>query len=85
MLPKFLKSGEEMVGEVLPDLFLNTTIIFAHVEGFAAWSSAREPFQVFKFLESLFENFDVIAERHKIYKVETSGELYGEYQQNQEL
>ena len=77
MVPKFLKSGEEMAGEVLPDLFLNTTIIFAQIEGFSAWSSVREPVQVFKFLESLFENFDVIAERHKVYKVETSGERYG--------
>ena len=78
MLPKFLNRGEKIDGEILPDLFLNTTIMLADIEGFAAWSSVREPVQVFKFLESLFESFDRIAKRHKVYKVETIGECYSE-------
>ena len=47
-LPKFtaneeLNNSEE---EILPDLFLNSSIFVADVMGFAAWSSAREPLQV---------------------------------------
>ena len=37
----------------LADLFLETTVIFADVSGFTAWSSSREPFQVFVLLETL--------------------------------
>ena len=76
-LPKLLQSSEEMENEILPDLFLNTTIMIADIEGFIAWSSVREPVQVFKFLEALYENFDVIAERHKIYKIESTAECFG--------
>ncbi len=45
--PKFV-GNEEMDNneEILPDLFLNSTIFMADVVGFAAWSSAREPHQV---------------------------------------
>ena len=38
----------------LADLFLETTIIFADISGFTAWSSVREPTQVFVLLECLY-------------------------------
>jgi hypothetical protein len=78
-LPKLLQSSEEVDKEILPDLFLNATVMIADVEGFTAWSSVREPIQVFKFLEALHENFDVIAERHKVYKVESTAEYFGKH------
>ena len=31
----------------LAELFTNTTLLFADIEGFTAWSSTREPSQVF--------------------------------------
>lgn len=36
------------------ELFLNATIIFADIVGFTAWSSVREPAQVFMLLETIF-------------------------------
>lgn len=39
--------------------------------GFTAWSSVREPTQVFHLLENLYQNFDKIAKRRRIFKVET--------------
>lgn len=57
----------------LADLFPNTTIVFADIVGFTAWSSAREPQQVFRLLESLYMAFDKIAYRHGVFKIETVG------------
>ena len=40
---------------------------------FTAWSSAREPSQVFKLLETIYSAFDVIARKNRVLKVETVG------------
>lgn len=44
--------------------------------GFTAWSSIREPSQVFTLLESIYNAFDTIASRRKVFKVETVGDCY---------
>lgn len=77
IVPKLCQDSKNMDAEILPDLFLETTVMIADIEGFTAWSSVREPIQVFKFLEALFENFAVIAERYKIYQVDSTAEYYG--------
>jgi hypothetical protein len=57
----------------LADLFLSTTVLFADIAGFTAWSSTREPSQVFRLLESLYFQFDRVAQKRGIFKVETIG------------
>ena len=58
----------------IADLFTDTTIVFADIAGFTAWSSEREPAQVFQLLETLFKEFDTEAKRHGVFKVETIGD-----------
>jgi class 3 adenylate cyclase len=60
----------------LADLFLETTILFADIAGFTAWSSVREPHHVFTLLETVYGAFDTIAIRRGIFKVETMGDCY---------
>ncbi|KAL7562526.1 hypothetical protein ACA910_008233 [Epithemia clementina (nom. ined.)] len=60
----------------IADLFPETTIMFADIAGFTAWSSAREPSQVFTLLETVFKAFDEIAKRRRVFKVETVGDCY---------
>lgn len=55
----------------IADLYNNTTVLFADIAGFTAWSSEREPTQVFQLLESLFCEFDSEAKIMKVYKIET--------------
>ena len=50
--------------------------MFADLVGFTAWSSVREPSQVFTMLESLFLEFDKVAKASGVYKVETVGDCY---------
>lgn len=59
--------------------FLKLTLdakMFADIAGFTAWSSEREPSQVFVLLETLYQKFDTIASRLGVFKVETIGDCY---------
>mmetsp|Transcript_2536 Transcript_2536/g.6381 ORF Transcript_2536/g.6381 Transcript_2536/m.6381 type:complete len:1225 (+) Transcript_2536:138-3812(+) len=60
----------------IADLFPETSILFADIAGFTAWSSAREPSQVFTLLETVYRAFDEIATRRRVFKVETVGDCY---------
>jgi len=42
----------------------------------SAWSSVREPSQVFTLLETLYRAFDDIAKERRVFKVETIGDWY---------
>ena len=44
--------------------------------GFTAWSSEREPHEVFTLLEFVYNSFDKIARRLNVFKVETIGDCY---------
>ena len=61
-------------GPPIADLFPHTTIMFADIAGFTAWSSEREPVQVFQLLEALYREFDRTAKRSGVFKVETIGD-----------
>jgi class 3 adenylate cyclase len=43
--------------------------MFADLVGFTAWSSVREPSQVFILLETVYHAFDQIAKRRGVFKV----------------
>ena len=50
-------------------------MLFMHT-GFTAWSSTRDPSQVFQLLEAIYNSFDEIAKSRKVFKVETVGDCY---------
>jgi class 3 adenylate cyclase len=60
----------------IADLFHETTVLFSDIAGFTAWSSVREPTQVFTLLENIYGTFDVIALKRGVFKVETIGDSY---------
>jgi Adenylate and Guanylate cyclase catalytic domain len=60
----------------IADLFPETTIMFADISGFTAWSSEREPSQIFYLLETLYRAFDQLASELGVFKVETIGDCY---------
>eukprot|EP00977_Amphora_coffeiformis_P011362 scaffold2742_cov167-Amphora_coffeaeformis.AAC.12 len=70
------KSVVSEASKPLADLFLEATLIFADIVGFTAWSSTREPPQVFELLEQVYSAFDEIAEKRRVFKVETVGDCY---------
>lgn len=63
-----------MVGRIALTLSVLSFSLFFHfliLPGFTAWSSVREPSQVFTLLETLYRAFDQIAKRRRVFKVET--------------
>lgn len=60
----------------IADLFPHCTVLFADIEGFSAWSSERQPEQVFVLLQTIFQAFDRIAKKREVFKVETFGDCY---------
>ena len=65
--------------EPIADLFPHTTVMFLDIANFTAWSSEREPGQVFKLLENIYSSFDQLAKAMGVFKVETIGDSYGEF------
>ena len=61
-------------GRPIADKFQHATVFFADLAGFTKWSSTREPEQVFELLEALYGEFDKIALRRGVFKVETIGD-----------
>lgn len=61
--------GSEPIAEFFPAV----TIMYADLSGFTAWSSTREPAQVFTLLETLYGAMDKAARRLGVFKVETVG------------
>ena len=53
----------------IASLFTDTTVFFADIQGFTAWSSARSPTEVFELLEAIYSAFDAIASKRGVYKV----------------
>ena len=65
-------AGEKPLAELFPE----ATIMFGDLVGFTAWSSQREPHQVFRLLETIYSSFDKIAVKRGVFKVETIGDCY---------
>jgi class 3 adenylate cyclase len=57
-------------GPPIANKFPNATVFFADLAGFTKWSSTREPEQVFELLEAMFKQFDALALRRGVFKVE---------------
>lgn len=57
-------------------LIMSSLTMFDTTSGFTAWSSTRDPAQVFQLLESIYNAFDAIAKTRKVFKVETIGDCY---------
>jgi Adenylate and Guanylate cyclase catalytic domain len=57
------------VSRPIADLFPETTVCFADLVGFTAWSSVREPTHVFQLLETIYHAFDKIAKKRSVFKV----------------
>ncbi|KAL3935836.1 MAG: hypothetical protein SGBAC_008725 [Bacillariaceae sp.] len=53
-----------------------TTIFFADIVGFTKWSATRTPVEVFQLLEALYGEFDIVANKRDVFKVETIGDCY---------
>jgi len=54
----------------------NCTVYFADLTGFTKWASTRQPEMVFQLLGTVFKEFDAVASKRIVFKVETIGDCY---------
>ncbi|CAB9507181.1 Receptor-type guanylate cyclase gcy [Seminavis robusta] len=60
----------------IANLYPDCTVYFADIAGFTSWSSSRQPVDVFRLLEAIHSEFDLICKRRGVFKVETIGDCY---------
>lgn len=71
-LKGFLDGNDKQISAApIADLFPHCTVFFADIAGFTAWSSTRDPAQVFILLQNVYQSFDTLAKRRKVFKVGT--------------
>ena len=67
-----LTHGEDRIAESYPE----TTVLFADVEGFTAWTHQTDPERVIELLDDLFTRLDAVAAEAGIEKLKTIGDSY---------
>jgi class 3 adenylate cyclase len=68
--------AQEATSNAIADLFPHCTVLFGDIVGFTAWSSTRDPGQVFELLQTIYQAYDNVAKRRRVFKVETIGDCY---------
>jgi guanylate cyclase len=67
-----LKHGEDRIADSYPE----TTVLFADVAGFTAWTTRTDPERVIGLLDDLFTRFDDISAARGMEKLKTMGDAY---------
>jgi class 3 adenylate cyclase len=74
--PLDAEDATNLSGSPIAEAYPETTVLFADIAGFTAWSSPRQPTQVFQLSETIYAAFDKLAKQHGVFKVETIGDCY---------
>ena len=67
----FGQDGKVQSDTPIADLYPECSVLFMDIAGFTSWSSGRRPSEVFQLLETVYSNFDSIATRRGVFKIET--------------
>lgn len=67
-----LKAGEQLI----VDTFSDVTVMFADIVGFTKLTGQMKPDLLISLLDTIFTEFDAMAERHGVEKIKTIGDSY---------
>lgn len=67
---------KERPDSVIADKFDSVTVLFADVVGFTSSAARKRPEELVAFLERIFGEFDLLAEKHGLEKIKTIGDAY---------
>lgn len=63
-------------GETVVERYSQVTIFFSDIVGYTNMSSQMTSFDVMQMLSDLYAQFDILAKKHGVYKIETIGDAY---------
>ena len=67
-----LRGGAEYVYEK----YERVSVLFSHIDDFDLHTAAMQPIQLVRTLNKLFSLFDALTDEHRVYKVETIGDVF---------
>ncbi len=76
ILPRSIAARLERGEREIADDFSETTVLFADIVGFTAFSATHRPAEVVALLNAVFARFDALVERHAVEKIKTIGDAY---------
>lgn len=76
ILPRAVADELKENGEVIPQDYDSTTILFADIKNFTGMAHDLSPEELVKELNSLFLQFDYIMDNYKVEKLKTIGDAY---------
>jgi class 3 adenylate cyclase len=76
ILPKLVAERMKQGQRTIADYFDEVTVLFADLVGFTALTLATPANQVVRLLNEVFSAFDLLADKHGLEKIKTSGDSY---------
>mmetsp|Transcript_5949 Transcript_5949/g.22580 ORF Transcript_5949/g.22580 Transcript_5949/m.22580 type:complete len:1130 (-) Transcript_5949:2605-5994(-) len=79
IFPSEVIEQAQMLGSdqsVMAQYVESMSISYADICGFSKWSSTKSAKRLVNILSNLFSQFDIIAERHKVYRLQLVGDNY---------
>jgi atrial natriuretic peptide receptor A len=75
MLPK--KALQKIQrGETVVEKYSMVTVFFCDIVGYTSISADMRPIQIMKMLNTYYSEVDKLANKHKVFKIETIGDSY---------
>ncbi len=62
--------------DVIANKFNDVSILYSDIKGFTKFSASSTPDKVVALLSKLFSAFDLLTDKHRVYKVQTIGDAY---------
>lgn len=75
-LPSHVVDELKYTGRVKAQRHENMAVMFADLVGFTSFAASRDPDEVLTLLNTIYSDFDVLAEKHRVEKVKTIGDAY---------
>lgn len=76
VLPKPIAERLKQDQSIIADTFAEVTVLFADIVGFTQLSARVSPTELVSLLNDIFSEFDHLAEKHGLEKIQTIGDAY---------
>ena len=76
ILPMPIAERLKQENQTIADGFADVTVMFADIVNFTGIAENMAPSNIFSMLNTIFSEFDMLAEKHRLEKIKTIGDAY---------